>query len=64
MTKPRIMHYAPPPGRRLLVISDIHGNVPYFEGVLRKAGFSDRDELIIDGDFLEKARRASGCCGS
>ncbi len=54
MTKPRIMHYAPPPGRRLLVISDIHGNVPYFEGVLRKAGFSDRDELIIDGDFLEK----------
>ena len=36
------------------MISDIHGNVPYFEGVLRKAGFSDRDELIIDGDFLEK----------
>ena len=54
MTKPRIEAYAPPPGRRLLVISDIHGNVPYFEGVLRKAGFSDRDELIIDGDFLEK----------
>ncbi len=54
MNSPRIQTYAPPPGRRLLVISDIHGNVPYFEGVLRRVGFSDRDELIIDGDFLEK----------
>ena len=54
MTTPRIEVYNPPPGKRLLVISDIHGNVPYFEGVLRKAGFSSRDELIIDGDFLEK----------
>ncbi|MBR1455834.1 MAG: metallophosphoesterase [Oscillospiraceae bacterium] len=42
------------PDRRILVVSDIHANVPYFEGVLRMAGFSDRDELIIDGDFLEK----------
>ena len=42
------------PGRRILVISDIHANVPYFEGVLRMAGFSARDELIVDGDFLEK----------
>ena len=54
MTKPNILRWNPEPGRRLLVVSDIHGNVPYFEGVLRKAGFSDRDELIIDGDFLEK----------
>ena len=46
------------PGRRILVISDIHGNVPYLEGVLRRAGFSDRDELIIDGDFLEKGEES------
>ena len=52
--KPNILRWNPEPDRRLLVISDIHGNVPYFEGVLRKAGFSDQDELIIDGDFLEK----------
>ena len=51
---PRIRAYRPEPGRRLLVVSDIHGNVPYFEGVLRRAGFSARDELIVDGDFLEK----------
>lgn len=42
------------PGRRILVISDIHANVPYFRGVLQKAKFSSKDELIIDGDFLEK----------
>ena len=42
------------PGRRVLVMSDIHANVPYFEGVLEKAGFCADDELIIDGDFLEK----------
>ena len=58
MTTPRIEVYSPPPGRRILVVSDIHGNVPYFEGVLRRAGFSDRDELIIDGDFLEKGEES------
>ncbi len=42
------------PGRRILVISDIHANVPYFKGVLEEAKFSLNDELIIDGDFLEK----------
>lgn len=54
MNRVRIEHWTPEAGRRLLVISDIHANVPYFEGVLRRAGFSERDELIIDGDFLEK----------
>ena len=41
-------------GRRILVVSDIHGNLPYLKGLLNKAAFSDSDELIIDGDFLEK----------
>ena len=41
-------------GRRVLVVSDIHGNLPYFHGVLEKAGFSGDDLLVIDGDFLEK----------
>ncbi len=45
-------------GRRILVISDIHANVPYFEGVLKLAGFCDRDVLIIDGDFLEKGKES------
>ena len=41
------------PGRRILVISDIHGNLPYLKGALARAGFSAGDELIFDGDFLE-----------
>lgn len=42
------------PGRRILVISDIHGNLEYLNGVLALAAYSPEDELIIDGDFLEK----------
>ncbi len=41
-------------GRRIIAISDIHANMPYFRGLLEKINFSDSDELIIDGDFLEK----------
>ena len=50
----RIQRLELPAGRRILVLSDIHANVPYFEGALELAGFGAQDELIIDGDFLEK----------
>lgn len=43
-------------GRRILVVSDIHGNFEYFKGVLDAVGFNEDDELIIDGDFLEKGQ--------
>ena len=42
------------PGRRVLVISDIHANLPYFHGLLERVGFCGDDVLILDGDFLEK----------
>lgn len=48
------------PGRRILVISDIHGNLSYFEGLLKKTRFSLEDVLIIDGDFLEKGEHSLG----
>ncbi len=54
----RILKLNIEPGRRILVISDIHANIPYFEGVLKLAGFCDRDILIIDGDFLEKGHES------
>lgn len=44
--------------RRIIVISDIHANMPYFTGLLKKVGFCAEDELIIDGDFLEKGERS------
>ena len=49
-----------PEGRRILVISDIHGNLEYFRGVLELAGFCDEDILIIVGDFLEKGPDSLG----
>ncbi|MDY3859659.1 MAG: metallophosphoesterase [Candidatus Limivicinus sp.] len=50
----RILRPDIPSGRRIIVTSDIHANLQYFNGLLSRAGFSDADELIIDGDFLEK----------
>ena len=47
-------------GRRILTVSDIHGNLPYLKGLLKKAAFSGDDELIIDGDFLEKGGDSLG----
>lgn len=43
-----------PPGRRVLVVSDIHGNLSFLKGVLRKANFSKDDILILLGDLLER----------
>ncbi len=42
------------PGKRILVTSDIHGNLTYFKKVLEKASFSDNDILFIVGDIIEK----------
>ena len=56
--KATIAFWEPPEGRRILVMSDIHGNLSYFEGLLNKLDFSARDELVIDGDFLEKGKES------
>ena len=45
-----------PAGRRILVISDIHGNLPWFQALLAKAGFSREDILVLVGDLVEKGR--------
>ena len=42
------------PGRRVIAISDIHGNLPYLKGLLKKLRFSSDDVLILVGDLLEK----------
>lgn len=44
-----------PPGRRVLVISDIHGNLPLLKGVLHKAGFCREDILLNLGDMVERS---------
>ena len=40
--------------RRILVISDIHGNLPYLRGLLEKVRLSPDDQLILLGDLVEK----------
>lgn len=44
------------PGRRVIAISDIHGNLPCFQGLLKKVRFSRDDVLILVGDLLEKGQ--------
>lgn len=44
-----------PPGRRALVISDIHGNLPFLKGALAKAGVCKEDILVILGDMVERS---------
>ena len=45
-----------PPGRRLLVVSDIHGHLPFFQALMDKVALTPSDILIPLGDFLEKGR--------
>lgn len=40
--------------QRIIAISDIHGNLLFFRGLLEKIQFSRNDVLILVGDILEK----------
>ena len=52
--KARIQRLEFPAGRRVLVISDIHGSLPLFLGLLDRAGYGPDDILILLGDLVEK----------
>ena len=56
----RIMRPVLPEDRRVIVISDIHGNLPYLKGLLKKIRYCKEDILILDGDFLEKGPDSLG----
>ena len=43
-----------PPGRRIITISDIHGNLSFFDALLDKIQFTTEDILVLNGDILEK----------
>ena len=40
------------PGRRLLAVSDLHGEPQVFRDLLEKAGFCEDDVLVLVGDFV------------
>lgn len=47
-----------PMGRRILVTSDIHGDVDALRGALALAGYGGDDMLVIAGDIVEKGPRS------
>lgn len=56
--KTRIQYIEPDKGRRIIAVSDIHGNDDYLRGVLKKAGYSKQDILVIVGDMIEKGEES------
>ena len=54
--KARIQRLELPAGRRVLVVSDIHGSLPLFQGLLDRAGYGPDDILVLLGDLVEKGQ--------
>ena len=44
------------PGRRIVAVSDIHGNLPFFRALMERVALPPGDILILVGDILEKGR--------
>ena len=55
---PIIVHPDFDPGRRIIAVSDIHGNLPFFLGLMEKISLSPDDILILVGDMLEKGQQS------
>ena len=53
-----VRHINLPPGRRILAVSDIHGNLEFLKGALNAAEFSAEDILFVVGDVLEKGKHS------
>ena len=49
-----------PADRRILVTSDIHGQLGHLKGALETANFSKDDILFIIGDMIEKGPNSLG----
>ncbi len=45
-----------PQTERIIAVSDIHGNLPFFLGLMEKVGLTPDDHLILLGDLLEKGQ--------
>ena len=50
--KATVVHTGFPQDRRVLAISDVHGNLPFLRGVLDKAGYGEDDILVLVGDLV------------
>lgn len=56
MDHPIILRTEFQPGRRIIAVSDIHGNLPFFRALMDKIALTPDDILVLVGDMLEKGR--------
>ena len=45
-----------PTGHRIIAVSDIHGNLPFFRALMEQIRLTPDDILVLVGDMLEKGR--------
>jgi protein phosphatase len=55
---PRVLDVDFPKDRRIIAVSDIHGNLPFLRGLLDKLSFSPDDILVLVGDMIEKGEHS------
>ena len=58
MDRAVVIHPNFPPGRRIVAVSDIHGNLPFFRALLDKISLTPEDILVLVGDLLEKGQES------
>ena len=56
MDRAIVAHPTFAPGRRIIAVSDIHGNLPFFRALMDKVRLSHEDILVLLGDLMEKGR--------
>ncbi|MFD3450407.1 metallophosphoesterase [Microbacteriaceae bacterium 4G12] len=56
----KIIQISIPNNIRVIVISDIHGELDLFQSLLEKVNFNAEDYLIINGDLCEKGNNSIG----
>ena len=58
MKHPTIIRPHIVPGRRIIAVSDIHGNLPFFRHLMEKIRLTPEDVLVLVGDILEKGQHS------
>ena len=54
MDRAVVIHPQFQPGQRIIAVSDIHGNLPFFLALMEQVALTPRDALVLVGDMLEK----------
>ena len=58
MDRAIVIHPTFPAGRRIIAVSDIHGNLPFFRALMDKISLTPQDILVLVGEILEKGQES------